>query len=289
MSNIDPSPSVVVEKNIAALRYVEWGAIIAGALLTAALAFVLQSFAIAIGLGVSSTSPTWRDASVGLMLLSAFYLFLVAFVSYGVGAYVTGRLASRFTQHDIADIEYRDGVYGLLAWAIATLLAGLLALGAVQAASRLVAPSGPVGPEASVAGESIIAYDLDRLFRSERPSTGDLGYARAEAARILLTTASHSGLQDDDRAFLVRLVSARTGLAQAEAERRVNDVASKAKDNINRARRSAVLIAFAAGVAVLLGAAVAWAAACAGGRDRDGTGPRSALYEWWHRPFSLRT
>ena len=50
-----------------------------------------------------------------------------------------------------------------------------------------------------------------------------------------------------------------------------------------------MLIAFAAGVAALLGAAVAWAAACAGGRDRDGTTPRTVLSEWWHRPFSLRT
>jgi hypothetical protein len=289
MSNIDPSLSMVVDKNTAAMRNVEWGPVIAGALLTAALAFVLESFAIAIGLGVSSTSPTWRDASLGLILLSALYLFLVAFVSYGAGAYVTGRLVPHFTNGAITDIEYRDGVHGLLAWAIATLLAGLLALGTVQATSRLVAPSGRIGPEASVAGESIIAYDLDRLFRSDRPPSGDSGYARAEAARILLTTASHSGLQDDDRAFLVRLVSARTGLTQPDAERRVNDVASKAKDDINRARRSAVLIAFAAGVAALLGAAVAWAAACAGGRDRDGTGTRTALYEWWHRPFSLRT
>jgi hypothetical protein len=96
-------------------------------------------------------------------------------------------------------------------------------------------------------------------------------------------------MQDDDRAALVRLVSTRTGLAPAEAERRVSDVATRARDDINRARRSAVLIAFAAGVAALLGAAVAWAAACAGGRDRDGTAPRTALSEWWHRPFSLRT
>jgi hypothetical protein len=95
----------------------------------------------------------------------------------------------------------------------------------------------------------------------------------------LLTTASHRALQDDDRGFLVRLASARTGLAQPDAERRVDDVASKARDDINRARRSAVLIAFAAGVAALLGAAVAWVAACAGGRDRDGTGTRTALYE----------
>jgi hypothetical protein len=287
MTNVDQASPVLVSNN--RLQYVQWGPVIAGALLAAALAFVLHTFAIAIGLGVSSTAPTWRDASVGLILLSAFYLFLVAFVSYGVGAYLAGRLSSRLTAGDTTDIEYRDGVHGLLVWAIATLLAGLLALGAAQAVSRLAAPSGgQTGAEASVAGDDIIAFDLDRLFRSDRPQAGDMSYTRAEAARILLTTASHRGLQDDDRGFLVRLVSARTGLAQADAERRVNDVASKARDDINRARRSAMLIAFAVGVAALLGAAVAWVAACAGGWDRDGTATRTAFYEWWHRPFSLR-
>ena len=178
----------------------------------------------------------------------------------------------------------------LVAWAIATLLAGLLALGAAQAASHLAAPAGgQSGAGSSVAGQNIIAFELDRLFRSERPPAGDMSYARAEASRILLTTASRQGMQDDDRAALARLVSARTGLAPAEVERRVSDVATRARDDINRARRSAVLIAFAAGVAALLGAAVAWAAGCAGGRDRDGTTPRTALSEWWHRPFSLRT
>jgi hypothetical protein len=273
------------------MRYIEWSAVIAGALVAAALALVLHAFAAAVGLGVSSTAPTWRDASVGLILLSALYLFLVAFISYGAGGYLAGRLRTRLSAAAGDDVEYGDGVHGILVWAIATLLTGLLALSAAQALTHLAAPSAnEAGPGTSVAGENIIAFDLDRLFRSDRPQqTGDMAYARAEAARILLTTASHRGLQEDDRTFLVRLVSARTGLAQADAERRVNDVASRAKDDINRARRSAVLIAFAIGVAALLGAAVAWAAACAGGRDRDGRTTRSALYEWWHRPFSLRT
>ncbi|MBV8747245.1 MAG: hypothetical protein JO134_19600 [Xanthobacteraceae bacterium] len=289
MTNLDVPLPPVAESH-ATLRGVQWSAAIVGAVVAAAVAFVLHSFALAIGLGVSSTAPTWRDASIGLILLSALYLFLVAFVSYGVGGYLAGRLRARLSGATTDEVEYVDGVHGILAWAIATLLAGLLALGAVQAASRLAGPSvTQSGAGTSVAGENIIAFDLDRLFRSERPPVGDISYARAEAARILLTTASHRGLQEDDRAALVRLVSARTGLAPAEAERRVNDVASLARQDINRARRSLVLIAFAAGVAALLGAAVAWAAACAGGRDRDGVAPRTALSEWWHRPFSLRT
>jgi hypothetical protein len=103
---------------------------------------------------------------------------------------------------------------------------------------------------------------------------------RAEAARILLTTSSHRGMQPEDRAYLVRLVVAYTGLAQPDAERRVDEVAARAKENIARARRSAVILAFTAGAAALLGAAASWFAACAGGRIRDGGAPPHALVDW---------
>jgi hypothetical protein len=45
------------------------------------------------------------------------------------------------------------------------------------------------------------------------------------------------------------------------------------KENISRARKSAVILAFSAGAAALLGLVVAWFAACEGGRHRDGTPP----------------
>jgi hypothetical protein len=77
-------------------------------------------------------------------------------------------------------------------------------------------------------------------------------------------------MQPEDRAYLVRLTAANTGLAQPDAERRVDEVAARAKENIARARRSAVILAFTAGAAALLGAAASWFAACAGGRVRDG-------------------
>jgi hypothetical protein len=252
--------------------YVQWGPIVAGAVAAAALALVLHSFAAAIGVSVSSTAPTWRDASMALVLLSGVYLVLVAVASYGLGGYVAGRARMRLSAGTPDEIEFRDGAHGLLVWAVATLLTGLLALGAAQSLTRLAAPSGgPAGASTSVAGENIIAYDLDRLFRSERRlAEGDLEYARAEAARILLTAAGHRGLAADDRAYLVRLVAGRTGLAPPEAERRVDDVVARARDNIRRARRSAVLLGFMVGAAALIGAAAAWFAACAGGRHRDG-------------------
>ena len=115
--------------------------------------------------------------------------------------------------------HFRDGMNGLIVWALATLLTGLVVLSTLQALPRLAQPSAlDAGAANSVAGENLISFDLDRLFRGEQRPSGDLAYARAEAARILLTTSSHSGMQVDDRAYLVRLVAATTGLASADAE-----------------------------------------------------------------------
>ena len=259
----------------------QWGAIIAGALAASALAFVLHTFAAAIGLSVSSTAPTWRDTSFALVLLSGLYILMMALASYALGAYVAARLHPPVAGV-AADIEFRDGMHGLVVWALATLLTGLIAIAAIQSTTR------PAAVSSSVAGENIIAYDLDRLFRSDRRPQGfegDASYTRSEAARILLTASSHRGLQADDRTYLVRLVSAMTGLAPPDAERRVDDVVARAKENISRARRSAVILGFMIGAAALIGAVVAWYAACAAGRMRDGREESHPLWDW-SRPVS---
>lgn len=252
-------------------RAIQWGPVIAGALAAAALAFVLHSFAGAIGLAVSSTAPTWRDASFGLVFLSGFYLVAVAALAYGLGGYIAGSMRAPAQGASTEEVEVRDGANGLIVWALATVITAVLLVGGGLGLSRLAAPSsGAAGPGASVAGENIIAFDLDKLFRSEGArAPGDVSARRAEAARILLTSSSHSGVQSDDRAYLVRLVAAQTGLSQPDAERRVDTAIASAKDNITRARRAAVLLAFMTGTAALAGAAAAWAAACAGGRHRD--------------------
>jgi hypothetical protein len=112
----------------------------------------------------------------------------------------------------------------------------VIELATAQSLTRLAAPpGGQTGPSTSIGGENLIAYDLDRLFRAEQRPNADLDYPRAEAARILLTTSSHRGMQPADGAYLVRLTIANTGLAQPDAERRVDEVAARAKENISRA------------------------------------------------------
>jgi len=261
---------------------VSWSAIIGGAIAAAALAFILHSFAAAVGLAVTSIAPTWRDSSTALVLLSGVYLVLAALASYALGGYVAGRIRGPSGARSDETIEYRDGLHGLLSWALATVLTGMLLVITAQALPRLAAPSaGSAGPATSVAGENIIAFDLDRLFRgSERRQTVDFERTRAEAARILLTVSSHDGMRADDRTELVRLVSSATGLAGPEADRRVTEVAGQARGNIQKARRSAVILAFMAGAAALLGAAAAWFAAIAGGAHRDNRSPVPGYLDW---------
>ena len=257
--------------------YVDWPAIFAGAVAAAALAFVLHSFAIAIGLSVSSTAPTWRDGSAFLWIISGLYLLLAAIASYGFGGYLAG--AMRSTGDLTAEqTEVRDGAHGLFVWALATLLTVAMLFAGAGMATRLAAP-GSQTPRASVGGENIIAYDIDRLFRAEKLAEVSTE-RRAEAARILLTVGGHEGMSAEDRTHLVRIVGATTGLPPEEATKRVAEVAAGARENIRGARQSSVMMAFIAGVSALLGAAVAWFAAGLGGRHRDSPNMPSTQWGW---------
>lgn len=260
---------------------INWSAVFAGALCGTGLAFVLDAFGAAIGLAVSSTAPTWRDASFALAFLSGIYLILTAIVSYGCGAYLAARLGERFA-NTADERETQDGALGLVVWGLMTLVTALMLAAGTAGISHLSAPSGGTsGAATSVAGENIIAFDLDKLFRSSGRSNAIPNlYVRSEAARILLTTSSHRGLLPDDRSYLVALVERVTGLPPSEAQARVNAVAENAKQDINRARNSGVIIAFMLAAAALLGALAAWVAAGFAGRQRDGLEAPWREVEW---------
>jgi len=248
-----------------------WGPVIAGALVAAAAYFVLITFGASLGLGVVSSAPTWRDTSPTLVALSGLYLLLAAMVSFGFGGYIAGRLRRTWTvtlHWDFA--EFRDGAHGLVAWALAVALAALMVAAVAAAGSSKGLPA--TTPAANT-GEALFPYDLDRLFRSDRPNQGNLAYSRAEASRILLTANSRTGLKPDDRTYLSHLVASQIGVAQPEADRRAGEAIEAATLAVKRARQSAVILGFSIAVSLLLGAAVAWYAASLGAQHRDQTAP----------------
>lgn len=244
----------------------QWSPIIAGGLAAAAMSSILITFGATVGLGVSSTSPTWRDASIALWLLSGIYLILQAIVSFGFGGYIAGRVRSPYSSTGTDASESRDGLQGLASWSLAVVLGAVLLAIVGASASR------PQTTTSAVTEPSNLSYEIDRLFRSaRRPATADLAMERAEAGRIMLTASSHDGVSADDRAYLIQQVGSTTGLSATDAERRVDVSFANAKKAIGRTRASSIILAFCLATALLLGAVAAWAAAVAGGKHRDGT------------------
>jgi hypothetical protein len=270
----------------------QWTPIVAGALTAAAVSSILITFAATVGLGVSSAAPTWRDASVALWLLSGIYLVVQAVISFGCGGYVAGRVRTPYDGLS-EDTERRDGMHGITAWALAIVLGVVLSAMIASAANRQTALSRP----AVTTEPSVISYEIDHLFRAPRRApSAELAPARAEAGRILLTSSSHSGVSTDDRAYLIQLVTATTGLAGADAERRVDNTIADSRTAIKHARAGTIILAFSVAAALLLGAIAAWLGAESGGRHRDGMPladwmVRSNRYhrrsDMWKRPASL--
>jgi hypothetical protein len=79
-----------------------------------------------------------------------------------------------------------------------------------------------------------------------------------------------------DKTYLAQLVAARTGLSQADAEKRVDAVIAKAqaaetkaRQIADAARKAGAYLSIFTAVSMLIGAFIAAAAAALGGRHRD--------------------
>ena len=111
-------------------------------------------------------------------------------------------------------------------------------------------------------------------------TSGATEASRQEVSRILLTGVADGSLSSDDHAYLVHLVAARTGISQADAEKRVDALTEQMKTAADKARKAGILLAFLTAATLVLGAAAAWWGAGVGGRHRDEKFDASHLTRW---------
>jgi hypothetical protein len=289
---------------------VSWGAIVAGAVVAAAVSLIL--LALASGLGLASVSP-WPNSGASLTtfsVMTAIGLIVVQWVASGFGGYVTGRLRTKWTGTHTHEVFFRDTAHGFIMWALSTVLvASLLASataslvgagahGAAMVASGAAAGgagaagSAMAGGGASGAGAdssapagtmspvgSVSAYNIDTLFRSAQPNANGAGSnadGRAEATRILARSLSSGDVPAADRTYLAQLVAARTGVSDADAQKRVDDTIAqvqadetKARQAADTARKASSAASIFTALAMVIGAFIACAAAALGGQLRD--------------------
>jgi hypothetical protein len=243
--------------------FISWGPIFGGALVAAVSFFIATAFATGIGLAVSSASPTWRDASVGLVVLSGAWIVLTAVGSFALGGYIAGRARPRW-QSTADDVHFRDGLHGLVVWGVG----GVLGV-ALTFASAAAVPHAQTANGATTSEPAFLTYEIDRLFRSEAKPGGVDQEARAEAGRLLQRGVGRKDLPSEDRDYLTRLVSSRAGLPAAEAGQRVTQVLAESRAAASQARKSAIIIGFTLAAALVAAAGAAWACSIIGSRHRD--------------------
>jgi hypothetical protein len=287
---------VAAKTEAAGASFVEWGAVFAGAVLAAALSFVLLTFGTAIGLSAASPWPSAGLSAKVIASLAVFWAIAQQIGALMAGGYVAGRMRSRWLEPG-HEAEFRDGLHGGLVWAVGVLIGALL----VFATAGLIARTG-----ADVAGKAAASVAspgepmdlvLDTMLRPTgaaaappaagapaaapraRPaSTAPADDIRAEIGRILARSVASGSIGTDNRTYLAQLVAQRSGISQQEAERRVDEAVNAARAAADKARRAAVLTGFVTAAGLIISFAAAWWAALKGGQHRDASVPAHFVF-----------
>jgi hypothetical protein len=280
---------------------VSWPAIVAGAMGAAALSLIL--LILGTGLGLSSVSP-WSDRGASAATFGTstiLWVTLTQVAAAGMGGYIAGRLRTRWADTHADEVYFRDTAHGFLAWALATLLTAALltsAIGsivgggakagaAVAGAAAVTSTAALPTASASMASETSAnpnGYFVDALFRQDpgaaaTPTSSVDPVMASEVSRIFANGMAH-GLSADDTKYVGQLVAQRTGLSQADAQKRVTggfariqatakEAEAAARDAADKARKASAYAALWLFVSLLIGAFCASLAATFGGRRRD--------------------
>jgi hypothetical protein len=284
------SPTAVIATEGPASGYIEWGPLILGALGATAMSVVLLTFGAALGLSVVSPYPFAGISARGLAVLTGTYTALAVVASFAAGGYLAGRLRTPWVSADAVESHFRDGAHGFGVWALGVLLGAALAVSGAGAivkttvhTSGAVAAAGTAGAALDRLSTTPTDYAVDRLLAAAPGAAGAVpapaaprSDLAAPIARAFAANLHNPQLDARDRATLVQLVVQRTGMAQADAEKRVDDAFTelkaaeqKARDAAEHARKAALIAAFVAAATLAIGCAAACAGAEVGARHRD--------------------
>jgi hypothetical protein len=263
-------------KNEAPSSGVSWPAVLAGAFAAAALS--LSLLALGTGIGLSSVSP-WSNmgASASAIGIGAIvWLIVTQIIAATIGGYLAGRLRTKWVNIHTDEVYFRDTAHGFLVWAVGLVIAAAFL---ASAATSMVGGGAQLG--AITAGKATSnqadgqvsdpnEYFINTLFRSDRPvpDSNDASM-RAEAGNIFANALRQKDIPAPDKTYLARLVAARTGLSQTDAEQRVSDVLTQARQAADIARKAVAHTLYWTFLALLIGAFFASFAATIGGKQRD--------------------
>jgi hypothetical protein len=251
---------------------VSWAAVIGGAFVSAALALILLS--LGTGLGFSSVSP-WSNIGASASTIGALaigWLILTQIMASAMGGYLAGRLRTKWTHVHTDEVYFRDTAHGFLAWAVSMVItAAFLATAAVSFAGGSAPRSGNIASSGAESGTlNPNAYIVDKLLRGNGSATDrNAVEERGIVERTFAHDLKEGNMPPADQTYLAQVVSVRTGLNQADAQKRVSDVFEEAQQAAEKARKALAHVSLWLFVALLGGAFCAAFAGTIGGKQRD--------------------
>lgn len=288
MTHVGPAQAAMAPSEVSSKvvpSFLEWGPIIAGAVLASALSFVLLGFGTAIGL--SATSP-WPGSGLSARVIASLAIFWIMAQQIGTfmaGAYVAGRLRSRWHEAPQEEVDFRDGLHGGLVWAVGIVIGAALLMATAGTVARTGAEL--TGKTALTAASTADPMDLvlDTMLRptAGAPKRAQLPAAtedlRPQVSRLLTSAVSTGSLSEPNRTYLAQLVAQQTGMSQEEAAKRVDEALTGARQAADKARRAAILTGLVTALSLMISFAAAWWAAMKGGEHRDNAVPARFAFD----------
>ncbi len=243
--------------NESAQSSISWSAVIAGAVVSAALALIL--LVLCVGLKLTTVSPWVHNASattLGMVTIVA--AILIQLIASAVGGYIAGRLRTKWVEVHDDEVYFRDTAHGFIVWALATVASA--AFLTTAASSAIGAAAGPMAMNAAPAVAAAAptgaaaAPPADAASATTPPAITTPPATTTAAATTADTSASTPPTATPAPAAPAAIATAAGLTPEAQAN----------------ARSAAAQTALWTFVALLVGAFSASLAATLGGRQRDG-------------------
>jgi len=138
-----------ISDNPTGASYVEWSAIFAGAVVASAIIVLMTAFGSAIGL--SLVSPYHGPSPIIFYIALALWFTWITVSSFVAGGYITGRMRRPVDGATPHEVHVRDGVHGLVVWAVAVALGTSLATLSIASAVTTLSLSSAVKGGADIA------------------------------------------------------------------------------------------------------------------------------------------
>lgn len=180
--------------------YVDWASVFAGVVVATGVAFVLTTFAAALGLGSISIG---EDGGISMwwLIITALFVVVSMVAANALGGYIAGRMRRPVGSATKDEITVRDGINGLTVWGLGMIVTALLATSAVTGGIRAAGNAAQVAVEATGSAVGGVAQGAGQLaggiVSGAGQAVGGLAQGAGQAAAPAMDDVLPQGMQSN--------------------------------------------------------------------------------------------